>query len=69
MAIEVDTPRKGARPRRHNRNSLNLVRYLFQGLAVRWRPWYKARLSQSFHFKGFSHVASLPSHGQRPQNG
>jgi hypothetical protein len=26
------------------RNSLNLARYLSQGLAAEYRPWYKARL-------------------------
>ena len=38
-------------------------------VALFGRPWYKARLFHVSQFKGLRHVASLPGHGQRPQNG
>jgi large subunit ribosomal protein L28 len=49
---------------------LNLAQYLCRGLAARYRPWYKARLSQSFHCKGLvmSRVCQVTGKGPKTGN-
>jgi len=49
---------------------LNLDRYLATPLAAGYRPWYKARLSQSFYFKGLvmSRVCQVTGKGPKTGN-
>jgi large subunit ribosomal protein L28 len=48
---------------------LNLVRYFVKGLAAGYRPWYKTRLSQSFHFKGLAMSRVCQVTGKGPKTG
>ena len=51
------------------RNSLNSAHYSAPAIAAKYRPWYKARLSQSFHFKGLAMSRVCQVTGKGPKTG
>jgi large subunit ribosomal protein L28 len=51
------------------RNTLNLAHYLSSAIAAEYRCWYKARLSQSFHFKGLAMSRVCQVTGKGPKTG
>jgi large subunit ribosomal protein L28 len=48
---------------------LNSAHYSAPAIAAKYRPWYKARLSQSFHFKGLAMSRVCQVTGKGPKTG
>ena len=63
-ALSEERPRKA-----RARNTLNSARYLRIAIAAGYRPWYKARLSQSFYFKGLAMSRVCQVTGKGPKTG